>query len=104
MGLLLGWSQIRARIAERPSGLLGMFCLVNSRNLVFSPLAMAKQVSTPRSQVFLCLRLVEKVSQLLFRLAHSEMRQTRLTHLESRMEQRHVSQSFPVFLLRSQCP
>ena len=28
MGLLLGWSQMRA-------GLLGMFCLVNGRNLVF---------------------------------------------------------------------
>ena len=104
MGLLLGWSQIRARFAERPSGLLGMFCLVNSRNLVFSPLAMAKQVSTPRSQVFLCLRLVEQVSQLLFRPARSEMRQTRLSHLESRLEQRHASQLFPVFLLRSQCP
>ena len=33
MGLLLGWSKIRTRFAERPSELLGMFCLVNSRNL-----------------------------------------------------------------------
>ena len=74
MGLLLGWSQIRARFAERPCGLLGMFCLA------------------PRSQVFLRLRLVEQVSQLLFRPARSEMRQTRLSHLECRMEQRHASQ------------
>ena len=63
MGLLLGWSQMRA-------GLLGMFCLVNSRNLVF-------------------LRLVEQVSQLLCRPARSETRQT---HLECRMEQGHASQ------------
>ena len=60
-GFAAEWSQKRARFAERPSGLLGMFCLVNSRNLVFSSLAITMQVSTPRSQVFLCLRLVEQV-------------------------------------------
>ena len=59
-GFAAEWSQKRARFAERPSGLLGMFCLVNSRNLVFSSLAITMQVCTPRSQVFLCLRLAEQ--------------------------------------------
>ena len=78
MGLLLGWSQMRA-------GLLGMFCLVNGRNLVF-------------------LRLVEQVRQLLCRLDRSETRQTRLSHLECRMEQGHASLLLPVFSAEDTVP
>ena len=98
MGLLLGWSKIRTRFAERPSELLGMFCLVNSRNL-----GKASEHAAISSFPVPAVGGTSEAVLISSGPARPETRQTRLRHQESRMEQRHASQPFPVFLLRSQC-